>query len=198
MKRSSIALIISLVTFAGAARAEAEEPSPPSSDASRFGSKHSLVISGDFSLAVQRYAWTPGPTDTSITVRPRLDYFVLDHLSVGGSVEFGYTVGTSYSVTSQHTVSIGPRIGYEIPLGDRISLWPNLGLSSRTWMMTVDPWPSGAYWTLNAVASADLVAPLAPHFFMGLGPYLTRQIAGSGSTSPGTGYGVVSTIGGWI
>jgi hypothetical protein len=198
MKGSSIALAFSFLTVVRAARAEADEPMPAASDAPRFGSKHTLAISGDFLLAAQRYSSTYFSGETNVTVRPALDYFLLDHLSVGGLVAFGY-MGGSQLGASQLSVAIGPRVGYEIALGDRFSVWPNVGTSySRLWYRYDGQTAAPGYWTLNASAGTDVIGQIAPHFFMGLGPYVMSEVARSGGDASGTGYGVTSTLGGWL
>jgi hypothetical protein len=199
MKRSSIAWAFSFLTVVSAARAEAEQPLPPSAEGPRFGSRHTLAISGDFVLAAQRYSSTSFSSETNVTVRPVLDYFVLDHLSVGGLVEFGYMGSPAPLNAAQLSFAFGPRVGYEIALADRFSLWPTVGTSYvRAWDRYNGQSVGPARWTLNAFAGADLIGQIAPHLYMGLGPYLTTQIARSGGDASGTGYGVTSTLGGWI
>jgi hypothetical protein len=199
MKRSSIAWVFSFLTVVSAAHAEAEQPLPPSSEGPRFGGQQTLAISGDFLLAVQRYSSTSFSSETNVTVRPALDYFVLDHLSVGGLVGFGYMGGPGPLDASRLSFAIGPRVGYEIALADRFSIWQNLGTSYlRSRDRYNGQWFGPASWTLNATAGADVIGQIAPHFFMGLGPYVVSELARSGGDASGTGYGVTSTLGGWL
>jgi hypothetical protein len=70
---------------------------------------------------------------TTVWVSPSADFFVTDHLSVGGVISYAHTWGT-LSAAGQETDLPGtstflvvPRIGFYAPFGDRFGLWPRVG-----------------------------------------------------------------------
>jgi hypothetical protein len=76
---------------------------------------------------------------TTIWFAPELDYFVIDHLSIGGLIEIASTsssfseslTGASTTTTSLPTttnVTVLPRVGWMVNLTDRWALWPRGGL----------------------------------------------------------------------
>ncbi len=76
---------------------------------------------------------------TTIWFAPELDYFVIDHLSIGGLLEIASTsssfseslTGASTTTTSLPTttnVTVLPRVGWMFNLADRWALWPRGGL----------------------------------------------------------------------
>jgi hypothetical protein len=77
--------------------------------------------------------------ETTIWLAPAADYFVIDHLSIGGFVELASksgsvdtqtngagTFNTDLPTTTGFTLL--PRIGYLIPIGDRFAIWPRGGI----------------------------------------------------------------------
>ncbi len=64
---------------------------------------------------------------------PSADYFVTEHLSLGGILEFAHTSGTLSSNGQQtdlpgtSTYLFMPRIGFYAPFSDRFGLWPRIG-----------------------------------------------------------------------
>src|SRR5262249_49510024 len=66
-------------------------------------------------------------TATSLRFSPSVDYFVMDRLSLGTRVDGAFV--RRWGPSSQihgHTVGARPRIGYVMPLGDGMWLWPRL------------------------------------------------------------------------
>jgi len=170
----------------------------------RFGGAGQIAISSDLLLSIQAASTKPpggeATSSTTIVVRPSADYFVIDSLSVGGLVGFGYTKAEASKLT---TWEIGPRVGYGVALAETVSLWPKLGLvyRSATSSTTVD--------ATDRMLSLQFVAPillhLVPHFFVGFGPDFSidltssRTIAGQSSDgSKTTTIGLESVIGGWF
>jgi hypothetical protein len=127
--------------------AYAEEPPPPAETTSRpmtssggllaissgpFGDPGQLVFSlasdGEFPF---RFSKTGGG-DWSLQLRPGLDYFIKEHLSVGGLVRIETGGG-------QSTIGVGARVGYDVALGSAVSLWIRGGLSYDHTSHTTDP-----------------------------------------------------------
>jgi len=118
----------------------------------RLGLASGISYAGPIGLAFQRYSADRtdpgGGADvyhyTTFWLAPAADYFVIEHLSVGGLIELSTTSGSvDRPVNNNATVSqdlptttaftILPRVGYMIPLGDRGGIWPRggLGYASR-------------------------------------------------------------------
>lgn len=97
------------------------------SPAGIFGDRHQLAISSDagFSLTNTNVSGGGGST-TTLMLRPAVDYFVIDSLSIGGFLGLEYTAPPGGSATA---LSVGPRIGYNLRFSEHFSVWPKLGFS---------------------------------------------------------------------
>jgi Outer membrane protein beta-barrel domain len=191
-------------------------PVAPAAPRLRFGSPGELAISSDANLGLTGTTTggvNGGPSSSgwNLTLMPAADYFVIQGLSVGGFVNFTHTEVSSPSTTpgdtassslSINTFGIGPRIGYNIPINDWISVWPKAGISFSD--TSVSGGGSGTRWTL--VLFAPFLYHLASHFFVGLGPILSADLAANESPANGNSgpaakvvtYGLAFTVGGWF
>jgi hypothetical protein len=100
---------------------------------------------GPLGLAVQNYSQAdPGVANgtdtihlTTVWIAPSLDFFVIDHLSVGGLLVFASTSGSidtpqmgnpnvtnSASIPTLQTFELLPRVGWMVALSDRWGIWP--------------------------------------------------------------------------
>ena len=115
------------------------------------------------------------PTDTTFRLRPALDYFVINHLSLGGAVELD-VVSPPHGPSSTD-FSIAPDVGYAVSLSDTWSFWliGSLPISFPN---------SGSVTVAVDVFPAFLIHP-ADHFFFGIGPTFTQVIGANPSTSLG-------------
>ena len=169
----------------------------------QFGARHTLAISSDAAISIQNTSLSgvDGST-TSITLAPAVDYFVIQNLSVGGTIAFNYTAppGDGHSTS----FGIGPRVGYNIGISDLISIWPKAGLSiSHTSVSTTVPasgsTPAVSGSASNTALALNLFVPVmfhpAPHFFAGFGPFLDTDLSGDNKA---TTFGGKLTIGGWF
>jgi hypothetical protein len=118
----------------------------------RVSSVGGLTYEGPLGFSIQRYSNTPFPPGgpdtvyhyTNFWLAPSADIFVIDHLSIGGLIEFvstsssvdipqpnGAVLSTPLPGTTSFTLL--PRIGYLIPLGERFGIWPRggIGFGSR-------------------------------------------------------------------
>ena len=131
------------------------------------------------------------PTDTSFTLAPALDYFIIAHLSLGGQVTLGYAGGGGSNST---TFGLAPQVGYDMALGDTWSFWPRASLS-----VTVTSFSSNGHGSTNGDLSLGIFAPFlihpAEHFFFGLGPGFTTVLA---CPNPLTAITIGFTIGGYF
>jgi hypothetical protein len=224
-KRIFFGLALGVFTMAGTASAQ-YPPAPPPPPAgsygyappmprrARFGDQGALAITSDMNVAfVGQSTNIPGstgdsPSEWTLTLRPSADYFVIQGLSVGGFVEYSHTNistpnqnGPGSQQNSADTFGFGPRVGYNIPFTDAVSWWPLAGLSFSTTSASGNN--SSNAWTIFLYAPF-LYHPVS-HFFLGLGPVLSTDVASNasqnGTSGPGpkvTTYGLQFTIGGWF
>jgi hypothetical protein len=117
-------------------------------------------------------------------IQPGLDYFIGNGISVGGVVGFGYTSGSPATTA----VNFGARAGFNQGLNEHISFWPTIGIDGSYIHNTGS----------NTAAQLEVFAPflyhVAPHFFLGAGPFLSYYVKGG----PDTQYGLDFVIGGWL
>jgi hypothetical protein len=177
-----------------------------------FGKAGQIAISSDFELSFESRSFkAPAGEDpesqTTITLAPALDYFVIDGLSVGGQIAF---TRISQGDSSAQLIGIGPRVGYNIGLTDNISFWPKLGFAYAMISAEsegVDP-VTGATTTSDVSGSRMMIgidAPIlfhpAEHFFIGLGPFLSMDLSSKvedNDATKETAFGLQSVVGGWF
>lgn len=170
-------------------------PDPPSP---AFGEPGELVLSGTAvgSFSVFTYDETQA-AQTDVSFGPGLDVFVVRRLSLGLALSVRYTHVTSDtgSETTRASFSVGPRVGYVIPLTEKLSFWPTLsvGFSNTREQRPgrVDPQAADASWSgLWLGAYAPILVHLRPRVFVGFGPTIFRDFAGAtqpdGPISTGT------------
>jgi len=175
----------------------------PRAPAVHFGAKGQKAISSDVGLSLSHTSVSGiSGSSTVMVLRPALDVFVLDSLSVGGFVGVEYASAPGGSSTS---ISIGPRLGYNALLSDRLSIWPKAGFAIARTSQTDE----GATLPSDIIVADDdethtnvqlnLFVPLmfhpVEHFFLGLGPALDQDLTGDAKA---TVVAVRLTIGGWI
>ncbi|HXX67462.1 MAG TPA: hypothetical protein VEK07_09790 [Polyangiaceae bacterium] len=126
-----------------------------------------FAVTNDAGLAFDQQIGHGG--GTTFSLRPALDYFVIDRLSIGGAIEFDYASGKP----SFTQFRIAPEIGYELALSDTWSFWPQASLP----ISVPNPGPTSV---AIAIFAPFLVHP-AEHFFFGAGPGFSQAL-----TSPAT------------
>ena len=121
-----------------------------------------ITNNADFEVSHQ----LTNPTDTIVRLRPALDYFVIDHLSLGGAI--GFEVDAPQRGQTTTVFTIAPDVGFAVGISDTWSFWligsvpfsfPNPG-NTR---VAVD------------IFAAFLIHP-ADHFFFGIGPTFTQAL----------------------
>ncbi len=171
------------------------------SPSGRFGAKGALAISSDAALSISHTSISGADASvTTLQLAPSLDYFVAPQLSVGGSVFATYS---SLETGHSTNLGIGPRVGYNFPLSDLVSVWPKIGFSVSHTNESRDVAIAGATTvsqsTSNTAVALNLFAPLmfhpAQHFFAGFGPYLDADLSGD---TKATTVGGKLTLGGWF
>jgi hypothetical protein len=182
VKSAFVAIALSLAAASSARPAYAQAAEP-------FGQAHQLAISADFDLSMQGYSQSKGGSSSSLLLAPAVDYFVIDHLSVGGQVIFAIDQG------SHTTFGVKPRVGYNIPIIPALSFWPDAFVAFTTTSGDRNQ-PS------TNVFSIGVYAPLlwhpTSHFFLGLGPDLSTELTHDPDGNRLTQYGIQSTVGGWL
>jgi hypothetical protein len=205
MRTALLAALTALLAFPNAARAQEPAPAP---EAARFGTSGVLSISSDFQAGIKGQLFSaPSGGDPnglfSVTLAPALDYFVADHVSLGGQVVLLYARNGGAKLTA---FGLGPRIGYEFPLSEKVSLWPKLsiiyatanvdsGVSTLGGSVTFDGW------SLAVDVFAPLLFHVVPHFFLGFGPDLSTELVAKASGKDAiktTSIGGLFTVGGWL
>src|SRR5215207_8615624 len=93
---------------------------PADSPSGVFGLARQLAISSDagFSLSNTSISGQDGSA-TALVLRPAVDYFVIDNLSIGGFLGVEYTSSPGGSST---VFAVGPRVGYNVPLSRSFSI----------------------------------------------------------------------------
>jgi len=176
---------------------------PADSPSGIFGAKGQLAISSDAGLSISNttISGVEG-SSTQLVLRPAVDYFVIDYLSIGGFLGLDYNTAPGGSSTA---FSVGPRVGYNLPLSERFSLWPKVGFSFASTSQKRDAvtLPDGT--TVDATdetstsAQLNLFVPFmfhpVRHFFIGFGPAFDLDLSGD---SKATTIAARLTLGGWI
>jgi hypothetical protein len=134
---------------------------------------------------------------TSLYINPRIHYFVLENLSIGGELllasfsgeteteTLNKVSGASVKETTKLDDAPGafglmPLVGYNIALGSKVSLWPQGGIGFRraTWKrFAPDREYAERWWFLNV--DVPLMVHIAPHLELGAGPGLTLNLSQS-------------------
>lgn len=105
------------------------------------GFSYSGLIGFNYSSYTQTVPGTADSSDTygftSFWIAPSADFFPIDHLSIGGLLEFSLTAnsltrkvaGATQSVDLPTTLNftILPRVGWMFAIGDRFAIWPRIG-----------------------------------------------------------------------
>ena len=198
----SFLICLSMSSIA-AAQPQPEKGMPhvdPGSPAGLFGERGQLAIMGEAGALFTHTSVSGGGSTTSIVFRPAIDYFIVGHLSLGAFTGIEYTSAPGGSTT---TYAIGPRVGYDIPLSERFSLWPKAGLSINSATVKMEAtniagfrMPSSS--NSNTALALNLYLPLmfhSHHYFAGFGPSLDADLSGNPKSTTVAGRLV---IGGWL
>jgi hypothetical protein len=195
-----------------AGKADDETPPETSPRRRRFGDAGQLVLDTELGLGGSSTSYTDSPASSSgWNVAPGLDYFVEGRFSIGAFASL--SKGSSTNVGSGGTTierddtsyGFGPRVGFDIPIAEAVSLYPRLSVAISHDSHTQTP-SNGPGYTIDSTALtlgayAPLVVHPAPHFFAGVGPSFTHDLSRSladGRTNEGTTIGASFLLGGWL
>ena len=113
-----------------------------------------------------------------------IDAFVTHGLSVGGALGFFYLSDQDEDSTTGFLLA--PRIGYALPVGPRVAIWPRAGMTY--WHISNNPSASDAESSSSAVAvtvEVPVTILLAPRVAFTIGPTVDVGVGGSTSASLG-------------
>jgi hypothetical protein len=170
--------------------------------------------------------------------RPAVDITVIPHLTLGIAIPIGFGLSGSTKVETKQTngqtntsegdapsatlFGVVPRVGYILPVGDILAIWPRVGfgfysLSTKSEDLPNNPQQATTTTTTtDTLFSLDIDPQLAivptEHFFFTVGPLLNIPITGSETTRRTTGsntqensddlalthLGISASLGGWI
>jgi hypothetical protein len=175
------------------AGAPASEPSAnlaalaaPSDSGGKFGARGQLAVSVGLPLTgeapqlgiVHASTGMGGGSSTVLAIEPSADYFIAPNLSIGGLIGIRYVSTTApagaLSISGNSTTVMAEvRVGYNLALGETLSLWPRIGIgySHASAGQLID----SAY-SVPLVAFAPLLWHPVRHFFLGAGPIFTTAL----------------------
>ncbi len=124
---------------------------------------------------------------TRLWLAPSADVFVTEHLSLGGIVDVSYAFGSTkasgqeVSLPGTTSITVVPRVGFYVPLGDRFGVWPRLGVGyARVEGASVQ---AGApvretFQSLLLEGDLSLVYRFDETFFLRAGPSISVSVGG--------------------
>lgn len=186
-----------------------------------FGRQGQWVLSGSFSLGISSQQYTNSEASRfNVWVSPGVDYFVIDNFSIGGDFEVSFSDYVGYdqlgSTVQTKTTGghVGARVGYNVPLGQRFSIYPRAGFGvgfEDTSNAMLRPGNYGTYVQMRPNSSEKMIhlwafAPIlfhpVPHFFVGVGPSLSHEVLRENTTTTqdvrGTRVSAGFVMGGWF
>jgi len=172
----ALALVAGLVLSVEAS-AQEEDIVGGKSNARAFGRMGQFVINSSFSgPQLVLLSSAPGgalgyESDSKalfISLNPSADYFLQENLSIGASLGLSTALSDGPDLL---LVSLKVRAGYNIPMNDKMSVWPQLGLGIGHADIGI---ADTTYFEVTI--NAPFLYHLAPHFYIGAGPGLTTVL----------------------
>jgi hypothetical protein len=169
MRKIAVIVVLACAT-ALARRARADEP--------RFGGRGQVVPSGFASISYTSFSFGgTSSSATGISVGPSLLYFVTDNIGLGGSALFSHFWNDGNASGTSTAYGVAPAAGCNVWLSPDVSLFPQLTI--RYLAQNFSAPPPGIVPGLRTI-SIGLYAPIlfhpARHFFLGFGPFFSRDL----------------------
>jgi len=173
----------------------------------RFGEPGQLVIDQSFTLAASSMSFdTEGLAEyrgNQVTLAPVVSWFAARRVALRLGARFVHSWASAAQGSLGHATNIGasPGIGYALPLGQHLSLWPRVSADlGKTW------YDAGDFGAATSVGlSFGALAPVlwhpADHFFIGLGPGISWQLDGERLAElkhSSKAFLLMSTVGGYF
>ncbi|RKH35586.1 hypothetical protein [Corallococcus sicarius] len=167
-KWTGLALVAGLSVSASAMAAEEPNLNSDPGRASEFGQPGQVVVSQEMSGFLGYYTEAEV---FEVRLEPSADYFLQQNLSVGASALVQLAFGDATTVG----LGVLGRVGYNLPLSERVSFWPKLGFGIRFGHV---PNASDVAFVLDV--NAPILFHVTPHFFVGAGPQMRALISDRG------------------
>jgi hypothetical protein len=168
-------------------------------DGPRFGDPGTFAFGGDIGIGGQQGIVGGYDTILSLELDPAVDLFPARRLSLG----VGSVLSTTIDRTSPGSsyVSVSPRVGYAVPLGERLFLWPRLSADFASVWQAQSSGPTFHHRILSSTLYLAFDAFLLPHVALGIGPAVTQQLlhrTDSGTEPLITTVQLLVEIAGWL
>jgi hypothetical protein len=208
---------------------EPPRPAPPTGRAEpegagerEFGNPGVIAFGAATSLNFGYTSVSPpqgsGSTSIDFGVQPDIQYFVIEGLSLGGTILFDWSQlnpPAGAPSTTITTFGIGPTVGYNLWLSPgTLSLWPQVSFffENASGVSTPTSGPGGTTGSASGSlqkGAIQLFVPLeihpAKHFHLGIGPYFALDVLSKVSVNNQTAdsdkdlvVGIKGEIGGWL
>jgi hypothetical protein len=175
MKRALTALF-AVLSWSSAASAQAEKISAINTDRGRMVFRNDASFVGiGVGAPTTEFGFASGTLqrahfDPQFAIAPSIDIFIIPNLSLGGSIGFTFNkFNTGFGTADLFTFFFMPRVGYNIPIANRFSLWPQVGIG-----VGVSNVSFGGGSDTEAMIPMDVFVPFlfhpAENFFLGMGP----------------------------
>ena len=162
-----------------------------------------IGYAGPIGISTQRYSSTDYGTGvedtvfhyTTVWLAPSAYFFPSDPLSIGGKIDIASSSGSvdvpingsataNYNLPTTTSVTLLPRVGYLIPLGDRWGIWPRggIGYASRQQLLGGDRVQNFGKETFSAaILNVDVgfLFRINETFYLAGAPDLTVSLGGS-------------------
>jgi hypothetical protein len=135
---------------------------------------------------------------TTFWIAPSADYFVIDHLSIGGILEIMSTSisqdirpnanagTTTVSLPGTTNISFIPRVGWMFGITDRFGIWPRLGLGYASRQTAVNGDNKDTLSGFLIDLDVGFIYRITENFFLRAAPQLTFGLGPTHSTTVGT------------
>lgn len=149
---------------------------------------------GVASRTTKEDSFTPGgpsseATQTSLWFAPSADVFVAEHFSVGARIEIAHAWGAvegggqRVELPGATSMTFLPRIGFHIPINDRIGIWPRIGfgytnVESASFASTGSAVQTETFHAMLLDVNLSVVYRFGETFFLRAGPEVGLTIGG--------------------
>ena len=207
---AALAIVVAtMVATISAAPAQAQQwptadpaysaPNPLLAAPEGFGAPGPIVVSSDFDLDLSYSKYSGADSGaTYLQLAPALAFFLVHNLAVGGSLNFEYVATSSVDTTR---VTVGPLVGYNIPLGPRLSLFPTASLG-YAWEKRSQDVSGGVVSSTGHRSFLTLRAPVLfhpfAHVFVGLAPFLSFDLSAKDDGPKARVFGLTLDLGFWL